>query len=298
MSSNKIPVKFERFSIAFSKASKAATARPFSDGNNSGSEHLSPDEEEDLIDLSDLVNSFIEKQCFCGGNDQDVVENDDEISLDKDEDDEEEEKRGQICYCSYIGRKEMLEGLLESCNDVDIVQKIRAQVELIAMSSSLSSSSLEFKRHLMARLRECGFDAGVCKSQWEKLGRHPSGSYDYVDLNHNGIRYIVSVFLSREFEIARPTMNHISMLDMFPLVLVATLEDMKQLAKIMCASIRESMKSMELHLPPWRRNGYTQAKWFGPYKRTTKEFSSKSSPYSPEKLSIGFEVLPVKSYRL
>ena len=32
---------------------------------------------------------------------------------------------------------------------------------------------------------------------------------------------------------------------------------------------KESMKGIDLHLPPWRQREYMEEKWFGSYKRTT-----------------------------
>ncbi|KAL6197863.1 hypothetical protein ACLB2K_027655 [Fragaria x ananassa] len=69
----------------------------------------------------------------------------------------------------------------------------------------------------------------------------------------------------------------------------------------MCAAIKKSMKSVDMPMPPWRRNGYMLAKWFGSYKRTTNAVSSSTKAFEFEesfsvKRSVGFEALPPKSY--
>jgi len=55
----------------------------------------------------------------------------------------------------------------------------------------------------------------------------------------------------------------------------------------MCSAIKDSMKTMDMHVPPWRRNSYMQAKWFNQYKRTLNEVASRNS--------ITFEAKPLKA---
>lgn len=141
--------------------------------------------------------------------------------------------------------------------------------------------------------------AGLCKSKWEKTGRFPSGNYEYIDVNVNGNRYIVEVSLDRQFEIARPTDQYASSLNVFPRIFVGKVEELKKIVKLMCSAIKESMKGVDLHVPPWRRKGYMQSKWFGNYKRTTNEVPSKDAQYGEAvagKRSVGFEAKPSISY--
>ena len=54
-------------------------------------------------------------------------------------------------------------------------------------------------------------------------------------------------------------------------------------------------------MPPWRRKGYMQARWFSACRRTANEVSTRKTLASyPEALSarrsIGFEPRPVKAY--
>lgn len=113
---------------------------------------------------------------------------------------------------------------------------------------------------------------------------------------------MVEICLALEFEIARPTNQYSALLDVFPLIFVGKVDELKQVVRLMCTAIKGSMKRMNLHIPPWRRNVYMQAKWFSAYKRTTNAVATKrasSSPLSSESLfpkrSIGFEVRPVKT---
>ncbi|OMO64768.1 hypothetical protein COLO4_31871 [Corchorus olitorius] len=278
----RIPVRFNRIAAAFNEAARAPPVRLC---ESSGSDH-SP---EDLTDLSDLVNSFIESNCG-------VIETDEAGKIMEQEKDNENE--GSEGYWSDSETKDMIKNLVCNEQDDDVKQNIRVQTELICDSIEDMSSDGS-KRQLMSRLREKGFDAGLCKSRWERFGQHPAGRYEYVDVNVNGNRYIIEVNLGGEFEIARPTTSYTSLLNVFPRILVIKAEEMKQIVRLMCRAIRESMKSKELKIPPWRRRGYMQAKWFGHYKRTTNEISVKNTQKNDAvatKRSVGFEMFPSVSY--
>ncbi|KVH96732.1 uncharacterized protein LOC112523314 [Cynara cardunculus var. scolymus] len=250
--------RFPRMAEAFDQV--AAKVR---DCDSSGSEH-SP---ETMMDLSDLVNSFIE-------NGNGFV-------------DSEFDSRIADEYCTFDGIDEDLEEMKESLNRLfrfeygdDVRKKLVFDVEKAwhAMTEDRSSPpSLAVKRQLMARLRDQGLDAGLCKSKWEKKGRLLAGDYEYVDVNVGGIRYIIIISLREEFKIARPTDNYTSVLEILPRVSVCTIEELKETVRIICKAIKKSMNQMKMAVPPWRRREYVQAKWFGSYKRTTNEFSTKDT---------------------
>ncbi|PWA92216.1 PDDEXK-like protein [Artemisia annua] len=226
---------------------------------SSGSEH-SP---KTMMDLSDLVNSFIEDGdhgVVVDDNDFGIMSINDECCSDHGIDDDTEEA------------KESLKRLFGSANGDDHVrQKLVLDVEKVWRRSSPHELS-QSKRRLMARLRDKGHDAGLCKSKWEKKGRLLSGDHEYIDVNVGGTRYIIIVSLLEEFEIARPTSSYASLLDILPQISAFKLDELKEMVKIMSKAIKKSMKQMKMTVPPWRRREYVQAKWFGSYKRTTNEF--------------------------
>ncbi|CAA7022633.1 unnamed protein product [Microthlaspi erraticum] len=236
--------RFKSFESAFSMA--AARSRPPCD-NSSGSDH-SP---EDTEDLSDLVASFIERE----------GEMLPEEEMDPSSDNGSEDV------------KERLRKLLEGLSGGEERMRIMAATEVAAtFVGDIVRDGTSPKRQLMAFLRNKGFDAGLCKSRWERFSKNTAGKYEYVDVrydsgDHN--RYIVETNLAGEFEIARPTKRYLSILNQVPRVFVGTPHELKQLVKIMCREMRRSMKDVGIHVPPWRRNGYMQAKWFGFYKRTS-----------------------------
>ncbi|XP_057976650.1 uncharacterized protein LOC131163861 [Malania oleifera] len=276
----KIPVRFKRVMAAMDEEARGRVCE------SSGSEH-SP-----AVDLSDLINSFIERDNGADGGDREA---DGMEKLEREE--FESERGGGDCWSDSerTGILRSLLGLEVSGLDEDARRKLRAEVEL-AFRYVGGSSSPDFKRRLMARLRDRGFDAGLCKSRWEKTSRFPAGTYEYIDVNASEKRYIVEALLAGEFDIARPTSQYTAMLNLFPTIFVGEADDLKRVVKLMCTAIRESMKSADTHVPPWRRNGYMQSKWSGPVKRTTNPLPSRKSPESEDtsavKRSVGFEASP------
>ncbi|EXC23169.1 hypothetical protein L484_018300 [Morus notabilis] len=137
----------------------------------------------------------------------------------------------------------------------------------------------------------------LCKSKWEKSKRFPAGDYEYVDMNVQGTRYIVEAFLVGDFETARPTDHYASLLEIFPRIFVWKVAELKQIVRLVSTAIKQSMKSREMPMPPWRRNAYMKTKWFGPYRRTTNSLPSKKASKLNEafdaKSSVGFETLPI-----
>ncbi|CAJ1962612.1 unnamed protein product [Sphenostylis stenocarpa] len=277
----RIPVRFHRVAAAFD--ADVARVRLC---ESSGSEH-SP---ESLTDLSDLVKSFMEK------NEKDEVGG--AIHFEEERHEEELEET----EWSDSAKVEMLRSLFSGNEEDDDDERDAKEIIKREVEVACGVVGNDSKRQLMSQLREKGFDAGLCKSKWEKSGRLTAGNYEYIDVNFKGKRYIVELSLVVEFEIARPTNQYSALLDVFPLIFVGKVDELKQVVRLMSTAIKGSMKKMNLHIPPWRRNVYMQAKWFSAYKRTTNAVATKmaSSPLSSESWfpnrSIGFEVRPVKAH--
>ncbi|KAL3614957.1 hypothetical protein CASFOL_040618 [Castilleja foliolosa] len=239
-----IPVKFKRFAADFGDFSR------ISDGSD----------DESSANLSDLVNSFLER----------------EIREQRNGDDRDEDSNSNHEMESNFESRELLEVLFCGEND-DVRRRIHSEVEKACreINGRSNSSPPDFKRRLMARLRSGGFDAGLCKSKCVKNDRRQFGDYEYVDVNVAGERYIIEVYLAGEFTIARPTGAYAALLENFPQIFIGKPDELKQVVRLMCSAIRKSMKSVGIIVPPWRRLSYMQSKWFGSYKRTTSETVSR-----------------------
>ncbi|KAL6538589.1 hypothetical protein OROGR_012577 [Orobanche gracilis] len=244
----KIPVKFRRVAAAFD------TSWRVSDGGD----------EENSADLSDLVNSFLERETR---EQIDSDDGDERWNWNNTFDDDVMENNFES--------RDLLNNLFNGENDA-VRGRIHLEVENACREiSGGKSSSPDFKRRLLDRLRSRGFDAGLCKSKCETNGRRSYGDYEYVDVSAAGNRYIIEVCLAGEFAIARPTDGYAALLQVFPPVFVGKTDELRQVVKVMCSAIRKSMKSVGILVPPWRRLTYMQSKWFGSYERTTNEIASR-----------------------
>ncbi|CAH9125530.1 unnamed protein product [Cuscuta epithymum] len=288
---NMVPARFKRVAEAFDEAALTIKSRP--PCGSSGSEHSAAAAESLTdVDFSGLVNSFMwegrVEWADDGGRD--------------DEDRTEDEN-----YCDdVVEAKDALERLLRYEDGENGVRQRRLfeDVEMARRQESGDLSSPEFKRRLMARLRGQGWDAGLCKTRWEKKEGCPNkGDYEYIDVNMNGERFIIEVDLRRELEIVRPTSGYCSLLELFPDVYAGKTEELKKIVRIMSNEIKRSMRKMGIHVPPWRRHSYMQAKWFSSYKRTTNGISAanhKEASFSTTSTSsrrVGFYPRPEISFK-
>ncbi|MCL7046759.1 hypothetical protein MKW94_024053 [Papaver nudicaule] len=279
--------RFMRIAEGFNEGAKARRVC----AESSGSEHSAVEEISSPDDLSDLVESFLERDDDNG--EVDFKEHEKKKKGSKDDDLDE--------FMDDFETRDMLKDLLSGrfADDYEVTRKIRDAAELAYKDIGLNSSGDGFKRRFMTRLRQRGFDAGLCKSRWEKTSRFLAGTFEYVDVIVSGNRYIVEVFLVGEFTIARPTNRYTSLLEVFPQIYVGKPDKLKQVVRIMCQASNQSLKKNDMPIPPWRRNGYMQAKWLSLYKRTinpvtdTVVLDSASS-----KQSVGFDTIPapVKVY--
>ncbi|KAL9666807.1 hypothetical protein QQ045_001149 [Rhodiola kirilowii] len=146
----------------------------------------------------------------------------------------------------------------------------------------------------MSRLRARSLDAGLCKSRWQNQGGIPAGAYEYIDIVTDNTRYIVELSLADHFNIARPTSHYATLLETVPEIFIGTAEEMKQVVKLMCQGMQVSMESRDMKVPPWRKDEYMKAKWFGSYKRTTKAVvptKESVAESSCRERSVGFYVV-------
>ncbi|XP_068664593.1 uncharacterized protein [Aristolochia californica] len=134
---------------------------------------------------------------------------------------------------------------------------------------------------------ELGYNAGVCKTKWESSGGLTGGNYEFIDVvrpsgrqGSDWVRYVVDLEFSGEFEIARPTEEFSEVVKVLPRVFVGRSEELKLIVWLVSEAAKRSLKKREMHLPPWRKNRYMQAKWLGQYRRTVNPIASNSKPSS------------------
>ena len=64
---------------------------------------------------------------------------------------------------------------------------------------------------------------------------------------------------------------------------VGKVERLSNLIKILCMGAKRCMKEKKMHMGPWRKHRYMQAKWLGPCERNTST-TSLSVRYNSERI--------------
>ncbi|XP_077239026.1 cruciferin (DUF506) [Tasmannia lanceolata] len=128
------------------------------------------------------------------------------------------------------------------------------------------------RQSLVKLLRFSGYDAAVCMSKWQGIGKVPGGDHEYIDVVTNGNsgsceRLIIDIDFRSHFEIARAVASYDAILNSLPVVYVGSLTKLKHFLQVMVEAARSSLKQNSMPLPPWRSLAYLQAKWHSTYER-------------------------------
>lgn len=103
-----------------------------------------------------------------------------------------------------------------------------------------------------------------------------AGDYEYIDVvvaGENGMgagtatsstsssRLVVDIDFRSQFQLARPTPWYAQLWTRLPAVFVGPHAKLRKAVSLLCAAAERSLRESGLHVPPWRRSGYMQAKW-------------------------------------
>ena len=171
------------------------------------------------------------------------------------------------------------------------------------------------QREICNYLRNAGFNCAVCKSKWKSSPEIPSGKqntltlalvlivFNFRDLiiraflragEHSYLevaddwnpneRVIIEMNFREEFEIARASEEYKRLVRRLPEVFIGKAEKLRESIKILCNAAEKCMKEKKMHLGPWRKYRYMQAKWLGKCEKST-----------PAPLPVGLSGRPPKA---
>ncbi|KAH9331883.1 hypothetical protein KI387_003991, partial [Taxus chinensis] len=156
---------------------------------------------------------------------------------------------------------------------------IKRSLAMAAERGGPSPSPSYLQRFVMNSLRCAGYNAALCKSRWEQMNGYPAGDYEFIDVvvgacssnvNKNmSDRLLVDIDFRAQFEIARPTAQYAALAEVLPTLFVGSEDKLRYIIRIMCDAAKRSLKAKGMHLPPWRKYRYVEAKWLAPCKRFT-----------------------------
>ena len=77
------------------------------------------------------------------------------------------------------------------------------------------------------------------------------------------MRVVIELNFRAEFEMARASEDYNRLIGHLPEVFVGKSERLRALIKILCSAAKRCMKEKNMHLGPWRKQKYMEAKWLG-----------------------------------
>ncbi|XP_057433434.1 uncharacterized protein LOC130726215 [Lotus japonicus] len=130
-------------------------------------------------------------------------------------------------------------------------------------------------REVSRRLQNAGYNSAVCRTKWRSSPDIPSGEHSFLDVIDNTnskkgvVRVMIELNFRAEFEMAKGSEDYNRLVRKLPEVFVGKVERLSNVIKILCMAAKRCMKEKKMHLGPWRKHRYMQAKWLGPCERNT-----------------------------
>ncbi|XP_071701570.1 uncharacterized protein [Rutidosis leptorrhynchoides] len=135
--------------------------------------------------------------------------------------------------------------------------------------TTVDGCRLCFQKEISNRLRKAGYNAGICKAKWANLKQIPAGEHTYIEVVDTSnskkgvVRVIIEVNFRAEFEMVKASQEYNSLISRLPEIYVGKTERLESLIKILCLASKKCMKDQKMHIAPWRKLKYMQAKWHG-----------------------------------
>ncbi|KAF5728683.1 hypothetical protein HS088_TW21G00833 [Tripterygium wilfordii] len=145
-------------------------------------------------------------------------------------------------------------------------------------------------REVSARLQNSGFNSAICRSKWRSSPDIPSGEHTFIDVmdnsstNRGEVRVIIELNFRAEFEMARASEDYNRLVRRLPEVFVGKIERLKNVIKILCLGAKKCMKDKKMHMGPWRKHKYMQAKWLKTCERISQSMQQSSMGYGTGRL--------------
>jgi hypothetical protein len=92
------------------------------------------------------------------------------------------------------------------------------------------------------------------------------------------VRVVVELSFRAEFEVARASAGYRALVTALPEVFVGRADRLRGVVKVMCAAAKQCMKDNNMHMGPWRKHKYMQAKWLGTPERGAAAVAAAETP--------------------
>ncbi|XWS15746.1 hypothetical protein CRYUN_Cryun34aG0028500 [Craigia yunnanensis] len=181
-----------------------------------------------------------------------------------------------LCRTSSLESK-IRNATKEALKDIQIAETV------CACGKSMAGSCRNcVMREVSSRLQIAGFNSAICRTKWRSSPDIPSGEHTFLDVMENSrkgdVRVIIELNFRAEFEMARASEDYNCLVQRLPEVFVGKVERLNNVIKTLCLAAKKCMKEKKMHMGPWRKHKYMQAKWLKSCERNT----------STQSLSVGY----------
>ncbi|PHU26495.1 hypothetical protein BC332_04827 [Capsicum chinense] len=236
------------------------------------------------INNSDTVFSFLDED----GQSSSLESVNDDVYVkngDHEEDEENENKENDQGNQFWETQHQNLQAVL--CRTTSLESKIRSIAKETVKGAKQSENGCSCRKmvdngcrncmmkEVCSRLQNAGFNSAICKSKWKSSADIPSGEHTFIDVvDHSStrskgeVRIIVELNFRGEFELAKASEEYNRLVKFLPEVFVGKIERLISLTKILCNAAKKCMKEKKIHVAPWRKQKYMQAKWLKTIERT------------------------------
>ncbi|XP_019418200.1 PREDICTED: uncharacterized protein LOC109328997 isoform X2 [Lupinus angustifolius] len=225
-----------------------------------------------------------------------------ELDVEEEEEDEEEkdseenrsfwENQHQVLQAN-VYRTSSLESRIRHATKeaLEGIKSVETVCDCNRMMASTTSCRNCLLREVSRHLQNAGYDSAICKTKWRSSPNIPAGEHNFLDIIDNTsskkgeVRVIIELNFRAEFEMARGSEDYNGLVRRLPEVFVGKVERLSNLIKTLCIGAKRCMKEKKMHMGPWRKHKYMQAKWLGPCQRNTST-TNLSKGYSYENMPI------------
>lgn len=238
---------------------------------------------EPAINNSDTVFSFLDEEVGQSSSPESI--NDDVYVNNQDDEDDENEIKENVednrfwenqhqLLQSVLCRTTSLESQIRSITKETVKEKMQSESVCSCRKMACNGCRNCLMKEVSGRLQNAGFNSAICKSKWRSSTDIPSGEHRFIDVVDNSspkkgeVRVIIELNFRGEFELAKASEDYNRLVKCLPEVFVGKIERLLSVIKILCNAAKKCMKVKKIHVAPWRKQKYMQAKWLKTVERT------------------------------
>lgn len=221
------------------------------------------------INISDTIFGFLDDES------PEIIGVDFRVENEEEEDEEKEESENVEDNKFWETQHQLLQGVLYRTTSLEsqirsiTKETVKEANEIICSCRSTVDDGCRncLMKEVCSRLQIAGFNSAICKSKWKNTSDIPSGEHTFIDVIDSSnpkkgeVRVIIELNFRAEFEMARGCKEYNRLVTILPEVFVGKIERLLSLIKILCTAAKKCMKDKKMHIGPWRKQKYMQAKW-------------------------------------